>query len=87
MPAIAQLLRFTLPHSSTRVSAFRALRERVSSKALVKMQHFGYVFPNEGFPVPKPDDEMCWFIRTPSLSSSLYPSFPSYITFADSCQR
>jgi hypothetical protein len=68
MPAIAQLLRFTLPHASTRVSAFHVLRERVSSKALVKTQYFGYVYPNEGFPVPKPDDEMCWFIRTPSVS-------------------
>ena len=70
MPAIAQLLRFTLPRSSTRLLAFHALRERVSSKALVKTQYFSYVFPNEGFPVPKPEDEMCWFIRTPYLSSS-----------------
>jgi 2-succinyl-5-enolpyruvyl-6-hydroxy-3-cyclohexene-1-carboxylate synthase len=66
MAAIAQLLRFTLPRSSPRVPAFHALRECVSSKALVKTQYFGYVFPNEGFPVPKPDDEMCWLIRTPS---------------------
>jgi hypothetical protein len=87
MPGIAQLLRFTLPHSPTRVTAFHALRERISSKALAKTQYFGYVFTDQGYPVPKPDNEMCWFIRTfcPSLSPS--HSFPSEIAAAGCCSH
>jgi hypothetical protein len=68
--AISEILRFPLPKSSSSSSAFRVLRDKVSSKGQVNTQYFGYVVPNEGFPVPKREDEMCWVIRT-SVSESL----------------
>jgi hypothetical protein len=76
MGSISQLLRFTLPRSTTRLSAFHALRDHVSSKASVKTQYFGYVLPDEGFPVPKLENEMCWLIRNkPFLTSKSVLNF------------
>jgi hypothetical protein len=69
MPTISQLLRFTLPYSSARASAFQVLRQKTASKGLVKTQYYGYVLPNEGFPAPKREDEMCWFLQWPQDSS------------------
>jgi hypothetical protein len=60
MAAFSQLLRFTV--SKSQVPIFNALREHVSTKASVKTQYFGFVVPNEGFPAPKTDNEVCWFI-------------------------
>jgi hypothetical protein len=59
--ALTQLLRFSLTKS--RIAAFTALRNNLSSTALVKSQHFGFILPNEGFPAQKSDHEMCWIIR------------------------
>ena len=67
MAVVSEILRFILPRSSAKVSAFQALRKQVREKGLVKTQHFGYVLPNEGFPRPKREDQMCWYIGTPAL--------------------
>jgi hypothetical protein len=67
MSSISQILRFTLPRSATRLSAFQELRQCVSAKASIKTQYFGYVLPDQGFPVPKPENEMCWLIRKTAL--------------------
>jgi hypothetical protein len=69
MSVVSQILRFTLPHSPTRVSAFQALRQDTSTKALVKTQYYGYALPNEGLPPQKSNDEMCWFIQWPQDSA------------------
>lgn len=67
MAVISEILRFILPRSSAKASAFQALRRQVREKGLVKNQYFGYVLPNEGFPRPKREDQMCWYIGTPAL--------------------
>lgn len=67
MSSLSQLLRFTLPPSTTRLTAFQALRERVSSKASVKSQYFGYMLPNEGFPDRTAENDMYWLISEYSL--------------------
>jgi hypothetical protein len=66
MAVISEILRFILPRSSVKASAFQALRRQVTERASVKIQYFGYVMPNEGFPRPK-EDQMCWYIGTLAL--------------------
>lgn len=67
MAIISEILRFILPPSSTKASAFQALRRQVGERGSVKTQYFGYVLPNEGFPRPKKKDQMCWYIGTLAL--------------------
>jgi hypothetical protein len=70
MAVISEILRFILPRSSARASAFQALRRQVRERGSVKTQYFGYVLPNEGFPKPKKEDQMCWYIGTLVLERS-----------------
>lgn len=68
MAIISEILRFILPRSSIKASAFQALRRQVTERGSVKIQYFGYVMPNEGFPRPK-EDQMCWYIEWPETSN------------------
>src|SRR5579871_6656878 len=86
MAVISEILRFILPRSSTKVSAFQALRRQVRERGSVKVQYFGYVMPNEGFPKPKKKDKMCWYIGTlelgrPSLYFQFFLSIPMLTAF------
>jgi hypothetical protein len=71
MAIISEILRFILPRSSAKTLVFQALRRQVREKGLVKTQYFGYVLPNEGFPKPKKEDQICWYIGTPALRTPI----------------
>ena len=62
MAIVSEVIRFILPRSSASQSAFRSLRKVVAAKGDVTVQQFGYLMQNEGFPRPKPRDQMCWYI-------------------------
>ena len=71
MAVISEILRFILPRSSAKTSAFQALRRQITERGSVKTQYFGYVIPNEGFPGPKRGDQMCWYIGTLAFGLSI----------------
>jgi hypothetical protein len=65
MAIVSEILRFNLPRRSLASStAFNLLRRKAETNGLVKVQYFGYVLPNEGFPAPKPENQMCWYLGT-----------------------
>jgi hypothetical protein len=66
MAAISQLLRFTLPESPAKTSAFQTLRTLVTERGPVKTQYFGYLIPTESWTGPK-EDQVCWYIGMPPL--------------------
>jgi hypothetical protein len=59
---LSEVIRFILPRSQAAAIAFAALRTHVANVGPVKSQHFGYVLQNEGFPGPKPANQVCWYI-------------------------
>ncbi len=71
MMVMSEILRFPLLQSPSSSSAFQKLRDQVSSQGQVKTQYFGYVVPNQGFPLPKSENEMCWVIRAFLLRNHL----------------
>lgn len=62
MSVVSEILRFILPKTAANATAFATLRQAVTDKGSVKRQYFGYVLQNEGFPGPKPKDQICWYI-------------------------
>jgi hypothetical protein len=62
MAAVSEILRFVLPSSQSGITAFSRLRQNVQTKGLARKQYFGYVVQNEGFPLPKSKDQICWYI-------------------------
>lgn len=62
MARVSEILRFILPRSPSSKTAFSELRQHVATKGLVNTQYFAYILQNEGFPQPKPENQMYWYI-------------------------
>ncbi|KIW02691.1 uncharacterized protein PV09_06128 [Verruconis gallopava] len=62
---LSEIVRFVLPRSQSARSSFHDLRAKLDHAGVVKNQYFGYVLQKEGYPVPKQENLMCWYIEWP----------------------
>ncbi|KAF2667088.1 hypothetical protein BT63DRAFT_458051 [Microthyrium microscopicum] len=69
MGAVSEILRFVLPRTTSSNAAFSEVRRLVAANGLGTSQYFGYIMEDEGFPRPKAENFMCWYIEWPNNSS------------------
>ncbi|KIW27608.1 uncharacterized protein PV07_07334 [Cladophialophora immunda] len=69
MAILSEIVRFVLPPTKARLSAFLKLRQQVSQSCNIHDQYFGYVIPVKSSHLRVKENEMCWVIHWPQGSS------------------